>query len=80
MLRYKTLPVFMPTAEFNLADKIIFGIGLYLSLCLIARMWLKYRSDKLTKKLFWSIVLLIPLAGWLFYAAFYNPYKYDNNP
>ncbi len=74
--RYTSGPIFMPDADFNLPAKIIFGVGLYVSVCLIARMWLKYRNDSLTKKLFWSVILLMPLAGWVFYAAFYNPYPY----
>ena len=77
-LRYSSHLVFYPTAEFDFVDKIIFGFCLYVSVCLILRMWLKYRTDKVIKKLLWSVVLLMPLAGWVFYAGLYhNPYSSD---
>jgi hypothetical protein len=44
-----------------------------ISLCLIGRMWLKDRDAHWSKKLCWSLVLCVPLVGWVFYGAFYRP-------
>jgi hypothetical protein len=52
---------------------IALAICLWISLCLIARLWITQRSDALVRKFAWSIVLLVPLVGWLFYSAFYHP-------
>ena len=43
-----------------------------LSLCLIARLWLVHRGDGIVGRLAWSFVLLMPILGWLFFAAFYH--------
>ena len=40
---------------------------------LIIGLWVKHRHDSGIKKLFWSVVLLFPVFGWLFYGAFYTP-------
>jgi hypothetical protein len=40
------------------------------SLCLIARLWLTRRKMGVVRKLAWSLVLLLPVVGWLFFAAF----------
>ena len=40
------------------------------SLCLIARLWLTRRKMRVIRKLAWSVVLLVPVVGWLFFAAF----------
>ena len=40
------------------------------SLCLIARFWLTRRKINILRKLAWSVVLLVPVVGWLFFAAF----------
>jgi uncharacterized membrane protein len=53
-----------------------FLIGLlcfWLSLCLIIRLWLAHKYDPFPKKLLWSLVLCVPLFGWLAYGAFYTP-------
>jgi hypothetical protein len=42
-----------------------------ISLCLIARLWVLQRSHVLAKLLL-SVVLLAPIFGWLFFAAFYR--------
>jgi uncharacterized membrane protein len=44
----------------------------FVSLCLIARLWVFHRRAGTISKLVWSIVLLIPLFGWLFFAAFHR--------
>jgi hypothetical protein len=51
----------------------------WISLCLIARLWLTHRTEPLLRKLIWSLALLIPLFGWLFYADFFRvPERQDN--
>ncbi len=47
-----------------------------ISLCIIARLWVTRRVDPIGRKLVWSVILLLlPLLGWLFYAAFYQAPK-----
>ncbi len=55
------------------ATAIVAGICLWISLCLIVRLWATRRTDPALRKLVWSAVLLLPLFGWLFYGAFYRP-------
>ena len=43
------------------------------SVALIVSLWFRHAQDKTLKKLFWSLILLIPVIGWLFYLAFYVP-------
>jgi hypothetical protein len=49
------------------------GICIFVSLCLIARLWVLHRRARAVSKIIWSIVLLIPFFGWLFFVAFYRP-------
>ena len=49
------------------------AIWAFVSLCLIARLWLLHRRDRVVAKLVWSLALCIPLFGWIFFAAFYRP-------
>jgi hypothetical protein len=49
------------------------GICAVVSLCLIARLWFLHRRARAISKIVWSIVLLIPVLGWLCFAAFYRP-------
>jgi ABC-type amino acid transport system permease subunit len=48
------------------------AICAFVSLCLIARLWILHRRARAVSKIVWSIVLLIPVFGWLFFAAFYR--------
>ena len=48
------------------------AIWAFVSLCLIARLWVIHRRDLVIAKLSWTVVLLVPLLGWLFFAAFYR--------
>jgi hypothetical protein len=59
---------------------VIGAVCLFVSLCLIARLWLRHAKDSLLRKLFWSVVLLIPLIGWIFYGGFYHPPGYSSVP
>jgi hypothetical protein len=44
----------------------------FVSLCLIARLWVVHRRAWVISKLVWSVVLLIPIFGWLFFVAFFR--------
>ena len=48
------------------------AVCLTVSLCLIARLWLLHRGDSVVGRLVWSGVLLVPILGWLFFAAFHH--------
>jgi len=58
---------------------IIFAVCAWISLSLIARMWLVHRRAGLLKKLFWSVALLVPPLGWIFYGAFFRPPSVSEN-
>ncbi len=53
-----------------------FGI----SVVLILHLWLSYRRASLLKKIAWSLILLLPLLGWLLYFALFNPPGYSDTP
>ncbi len=63
----------MLTADFlsnhRFAVEVICGISLWVSLSLILRMWLLHRQNRPIKKVFWSMLPLIPFAGWVAYGA-----------
>jgi hypothetical protein len=40
---------------------------------MIRTLWTKNIGDSVLKKILWSLVLFIPVFGWIFYGAFYNP-------
>ena len=46
------------------------GVYLCVSLALMTGLW--KREGTAGKKAFWSLTLLIPVLGWLFYLAFYK--------
>jgi hypothetical protein len=48
------------------------GICAFVSLSLIARLWVLHRRARAFSKVIWSIVLLIPVFGWLFFTAFFR--------
>ena len=53
-----------------------------ISFCLVVRLWVVRCADPAGRKLIWSIILfLLPVLGWLFYAAFYQAPKplYDGD-
>ena len=63
-------------AEFLSANRAI-ALGLVLfwawvSLSLIARLWIVHRRETTMRKIFWSLMLLVPLAGWLFYGGMFR--------
>ena len=46
------------------------GIYLCVTLALMTGLW--KREGKAGKKLLWSLILTMPVLGWLFYLAFYK--------
>ena len=57
----------------NNVGVICVGLWAFVGLCLIARLWTLHRRDRIISKVVWSIILLLPIFGWLFFAAFYRP-------
>ncbi len=39
---------------------------------LIGRLWLKGQGCSAAAKFFWTIILIIPVIGWVFFACFHN--------
>ena len=63
-------------------ELVVVATCVYVSLCIIAHLWIRRRGDSVITKSAWSLVLLFfPVIGWLFYAAFYRPPKprYDGD-
>ena len=48
-------------------------VCLAISASLITRLWTVHSSVSVRRKIFWSIALLVPLVGWIFYAGFFAP-------
>ena len=48
------------------------AVSLTVSLCLVARLWIVHRRAGIISRLAWSFVLLVPVFGWLFFAAFFH--------
>ena len=44
-----------------------------ISAALILFLWVRHRRDTVLKRLFWSLVLLVPVIGWVFYGGLYRP-------
>ena len=44
----------------------------WVSGCLIILMWYRHSGASFAKKLMWSVVLLIPLIGWILYGGFFK--------
>ena len=56
----------------NMISPVVIVCGI-VSGVLILNLWIRHAHDTIWKKVFWLIILLIPIVGWLFYGAFYNP-------
>ena len=52
---------------------VVIAVWAWISLSLVIRMWLLHRRVGAIKKLFWSLVLVVPVVGWIFYGAFFRP-------
>jgi hypothetical protein len=51
----------------KISQLIILGLLELVSVVLIVRLWLKRRHKNIAVRIFWSVVLLVPLFGPLFY-------------
>ncbi len=62
-------------------DYILLLISLIVSILLISRLWISKRKDAVSKKIVWSLFLLVPIFGWLAYGALYsNSTSSDRSP
>ena len=52
---------------------------LWVSLCLLLHLWLARRAP-LTKKLYWSFIILIPFIGWVLYGGCFQVPGYNSSP
>jgi hypothetical protein len=52
----------------------------WISLCLIIRLWVVHRKASRTRKILWSMMLLVPLFGWFFYAGLFHVPDYHGIP
>ena len=76
-------PFFDPHAWLTQHHTVAMLLGafcLWVSICLILRMWLMHRREPFIHKLVWTFFLLIPLFGWIFYAAFFRVPDHHNSP
>ena len=53
---------------------------LWISVSFTLRMWLVHKSAKRMKKILWSVMLLVPLFGWLAYGAWFRIPDYHDTP
>jgi len=44
-----------------------------ISAFLIARLWMKKEGCSAIDRILWTIVLILPVIGWIFFACFHNP-------
>jgi hypothetical protein len=58
------------------AAVVIGAVCAFVNLCLIARLWVVHPRDSIARKIVWTLVLFVPLLGWIFYGAFYRPPAY----
>jgi hypothetical protein len=56
------------------------AVCLWISLSLMVRIWFLHRRARVTKKLIWSFIVVLPILGWLFYAAFFQIPEVTDTP
>ncbi len=67
-------------AQHRIVALCVVAFCLWVSSCLILRMWFIHRRGAFRKKLIWSVILLLPLLGWLFYGAFFTMPDVSDTP
>jgi len=72
-----SIPDFL--AAHSKAAIVIAAVCAFVSLCLIARLWVVHSKASTLRKLVWSVLLLVPLLGWIFYGAFFQPPSVSEN-
>jgi|GEM_PF-6323422 len=63
-----------------LAMAVCCGACFWVSLCLIIRMWFVHHRAGVIKKVLWSIMLLVPVFGWLAYGAWFHLPGFTDTP
>ena len=59
---------------------VLCALWAWVSITLVIRLWLAHRTPSFTKKFLWSLMLLVPVFGWMFYGAFFQVPGYHNIP
>jgi hypothetical protein len=59
---------------------ILIGFYAWISLGLIATLWLKHRHEKLGRKIQWTLVILLPPIGWILYLGLFKPPGVTDTP
>ena len=54
------------------------AIWAWVSITLVIRLRLVHRAASFTKKFLWSLMLLVPVFGWMFYAGLFQSPDYHN--
>ncbi|MDF1711614.1 MAG: hypothetical protein P1U90_05210 [Akkermansiaceae bacterium] len=72
MLAQELIPITDDEGNYTLLGLIWIGFIVWLSLAMILRMWIKHREAHIIKKIFWTIILMVPIIGAVFYVAFFK--------
>ena len=51
---------------------VICAIWAWVSITLVIRLWLMHRRASFVKKFLWSLMLLVPVFGWMCYGGFFR--------
>jgi len=51
---------------------ILLGIWAWISLSMIATLWIRHRHTTLPRKLIWTVILLVPAVGWVLYLGIFH--------
>jgi len=57
----------------NIVQYIVTGVCGGISLVIIISMWMNHKHDWVIKKLFWTLILCLPVIGWILYGGLYDP-------
>ena len=55
-------------------------VCLWISVCLILKVWILHRDATLVKKILWSVALLIPVFGWIAHGGVFQMPGIDDTP
>ena len=63
---------------------VLCAVWAWVSITLVIRLWLVHRSASFLKKFLWSLMLLVPVFGWMLYGGSFqtpqsrNPSEYES--
>ena len=57
---------------------VLCALWAWVSITLVIRLWLAHRRAGFVKKLLWSLMLLVPVFGWMCYGAFFQAPKSED--